>query len=70
MDGAAGGDGERLFGDEAEGRVGGDDSDLVPGLSEAPDHPRRLVRRDPARHAHNHAGHAGSIQSANNVRLD
>jgi hypothetical protein len=35
----------------------------VSGLSEAPDHTRRLVRRDAARYPHEYAGHSGSIQS-------
>ena len=68
VDPAAGRDGERLFGDKAEGRLRGDDADGVIGLPEAPDHPRRLVRRDPARHAHDYVGHAGSIQSPQYVR--
>src|SRR5215210_4017354 len=59
----AGRDGERLFGDKAEGRRGGDDPDLVSVLSEAPDHPRRLVRRDAPRCPDEYAGHANSIQS-------
>src|SRR5215211_321171 len=60
-------DGERLFGDEAERCFGGDDPDLVLRLSEAPDHPRRLVRRDATRYPDEYAGHAGSIQRVGEV---
>src|SRR5215210_757377 len=62
VDVVSGRDGERLFGDETEGRFGGDDPDLVLRLSEAPDHPRRLVRRDATRYPDEHPGHTGSIQ--------
>jgi hypothetical protein len=63
VDTGAGCDGERLFRNKAEGSFGGDDPDLVSGLSEAPDHTRRLVRRDAARYPDEYAGHSGSIQS-------
>ena len=56
-----GGDGERLFGDKAEGRLGGDDPHLVAGFPEAPDHPRRLVRRYAARYPDEYFRHAASI---------
>src|SRR5215204_3701822 len=57
VDAGAGRDGERLFGNEAEGRLGGNYLDLVFGLPEAPDHTRRLVRRDAARYPDEYAGH-------------
>src|SRR5215204_6480688 len=63
VDSGTGRDGERLFRNKAEGSFGGDDPDLVSGLSEAPDHPWRLVRRDAARYPDEYAGHPGSIQS-------
>src|SRR5215204_275980 len=62
VDGGAGCDGERLFRDKAEGSFCGDGPDLVSGLSETPDHTRRLVRRDAARYPDEYAGHSSSIQ--------
>src|SRR5215203_3582877 len=63
VDAGAGRDGERLLRNKAEGSFCGDGPDLVFGLAEAPDHPRRLVRRDAARYPDEYAGHSSSIQS-------
>src|SRR5215203_1082199 len=63
VDAGAGCDGERLFRNKAEGSFCGYGPDLVSGFSEAPDHTRRLVRRDAARSPDEYAGHAESIQS-------
>src|SRR5215213_6673717 len=63
VDAGADCDGESLFWNKAEGSFCGDGPDLVPGLSEAPDHTRRLVRRNAARYPDEYSGHLGSIQS-------
>src|SRR5215211_8182941 len=64
VDALPGGYCQGLLRDEAEGGHSGDGLDLVTRLSEATDHPRRLVRRDAARYPDENLRHAGSIQSA------
>src|SRR5215218_3825924 len=64
VDALPGGYCQGLLRDEAEGGLSGDGLDLVTRLSEATDHPRRLVRRDAARYPDENLRHAGSIQSA------
>ena len=55
--GVSGCDGERFFGDEAEGCFGGSGLDSVAGHFEATDHTGRLVRRGAFRHSYEHLRH-------------